>query len=176
MKLVISNIISRIGISGIPYAITLRWMPQRFTDNYSTLYEPMWTNRSLAHSKLNMSIPKTLNVINKIWYPIMIGVHTEDSVTVEFPTCCEWSSLNDVITWIVSMFITWQRSEEALSSLSWRHSWWRHQMETFSALLAICAGHSPVIGEFPAQRPLTRSFDVFFDLCLNKPLSKQWWG
>ena len=31
-------------------------------------------------------------------------------------------------------------------------------------------------GEFPAQRPVTRSFDVFFDLCLNKRLSKQWWG
>ena len=54
--------------------------------------------------------------------------------------------------------------------------WWRHQMETFSALLAICAGNSPVLGEFPAQRPVTRSFDVFFDLRLNKSLSKQWWG
>ena len=31
-------------------------------------------------------------------------------------------------------------------------------------------------GEFPAQRPVTRSFDVFFDLCLNKRLSKQSWG
>ena len=30
-------------------------------------------------------------------------------------------------------------------------SWWRHQMETFSALLAICAGNSPVPGEFPTQ-------------------------
>ena len=40
-------------------------------------------------------------------------------------------------------------------------------METFSALLAICAGNSPVVsGEFPAQRPVTRSFDVFFDLRL----------
>ena len=55
-------------------------------------------------------------------------------------------------------------------------SWWRHQMETFSALLAICAGNSPVPGEFPAQRPVTRSFDVFFDLRLNKRLIKQWWG
>ena len=33
-------------------------------------------------------------------------------------------------------------------------------MDTFSALLAICAGNSPVTGEFPAQRPVTRSFDV----------------
>ena len=39
-------------------------------------------------------------------------------------------------------------------------------METFSALLAICAGNSPVSGEFPAQRPVTRSFDVFFDVCV----------
>ena len=49
-------------------------------------------------------------------------------------------------------------------------------METFSASLAICAGNSPVPGEFPAQRPVTRSFDVFFDLRLNKRLSKQPWG
>ena len=34
-------------------------------------------------------------------------------------------------------------------------------MKTFSALLAICAGNSPVTGEFPAQRPVTRSFDIF---------------
>ena len=46
-------------------------------------------------------------------------------------------------------------------------------METYSALLAICAGNSPFNGEFPAQRPVTRSFDVFFDLRLNERLSKQ---
>ena len=51
-------------------------------------------------------------------------------------------------------------------------SWWRHQMETFSALRAICAGYSLVSREFPAQRPVTRSFYVFFDLRLNKRLKK----
>ena len=55
-------------------------------------------------------------------------------------------------------------------------TWWRHQMETFPALLVICAGNSLVPGEFPTQRPVTRSFDIFFDLCLNKRLSKQSWG
>ena len=55
-------------------------------------------------------------------------------------------------------------------------SWWRHQINTFSALLAICAGNSSVPGEFPTQRPVTRSFDVFFDLRLNKRLSKQPWA
>ena len=49
-------------------------------------------------------------------------------------------------------------------------------METFSALLAICAGNSLVTGEFPAQSPVMRSFDVFFDLHLNKRLNKQSWG
>ena len=63
-------------------------------------------------------------------------------------------------------------------TVTFRHvwAWWRHQMETFSALLAICAGNSPVPGEFPTQRPVTRSFDVFFDLRLNKWFSKQSWG
>ena len=56
------------------------------------------------------------------------------------------------------------------------NTWGRHQMETFSVLLAICAGNSPVPGEFPTQIPVTRSFDVFFDLRLNKWLSKQSWG
>ena len=66
--------------------------------------------------------------------------------------------------------------------LGWRSltgrdvTWWHHQMETFSALLAICAGNSPVTGEFPTQRPVTWSFDVFFDLRLNKRLSKQSWS
>ena len=57
---------------------------------------------------------------------------------------------------------------------AWSGSRWRHQMETFSVLQALCVGNSPVTGEFPSQRSVTRSFDTFFDLCLNKRLSKQW--
>ena len=45
-------------------------------------------------------------------------------------------------------------------------------METVSELLSICAGNSPVSGDFPAQRPVTRSFDIIFNLRLNKQLSK----
>ena len=62
------------------------------------------------------------------------------------------------------------------SNISYLVTWWCHQMETFFALLAICTGNSPITGEFPAQRPGARSFDVFFDLHLNKLFSKQWWG
>ena len=49
-------------------------------------------------------------------------------------------------------------------------------METFSALLAICAGNSPVTDEFPSQRPVTRGFDVSLICALNKWSSKQSWG
>ena len=38
-----------------------------------------------------------------------------------------------------------------------QYTWWHHQMETSSALLAICGGNSPVTGEFPTQRPVTQS-------------------
>ena len=46
--------------------------------------------------------------------------------------------------------------------------WWCNEIETFSVLLAPCEGKSPVTGEFPSQRPVTRSFGVFFVLRL-------WW-
>ena len=68
--------------------------------------------------------------------------------------------------------VVWWRNHDCIAVIAW----WRHQMETFSALLAICAGNSPVHGEFPAQRPVTRNFDVYFDMHPNNRLSKQSWG
>ena len=58
------------------------------------------------------------------------------------------------------------------------HNMMTTSIGNISALLALCAGNSPVTGEFPSQRPVRRSFDVFFDLRLNQRLSKQtqgWW-
>ena len=56
----------------------------------------------------------------------------------------------------------------SMRSTVWKSNiWWRHQMEIFSALLAFCAVNSQVTGEFPAQRPVTRSFEVFFYLRLT---------
>ena len=75
---------------------------------------------------------------------------------------------------------TWNEKltiHQILNLASW-HWYDRHQTETLSALLAVCAGNSQVTGEFPSQRPVTRSFYVFFDLRLNKWLSTQlrrWW-
>ena len=73
-------------------------------------------------------------------------------------------------------FLEWIKDDKCLPTNIW--TWWRYQMETFSTLLALCAGNSPVSGEFPAQRPVTQTFDVFFDLRLIKRLSKHslgWW-
>ena len=88
--------------------------------------------------------------------------------------------------WLFENGIEWNECLHNISILmkayrsinKWCFTWGRHHMETFSALLAICAGNSPVPCGFPAQRLVTRSFDAFFDLRLNKRLSKQsrgWW-
>ena len=109
---------------------------------------------------------------SKHWLPIRYHIHIWH---VSPQLSCQYErDLTYTYTYSKSNFhITWNWTNR-----SWVTPilWWRHQIETFSALLAICAGNSPVPGEFPAQRPVTRSFDVFFDLRLNKRLSKQWWG
>ena len=58
-----------------------------------------------------------------------------------------------------------------------QESWWRHLMETISALLALCAGIWSVTGEFPSQGPVTRNFDILFDQRLNERLCdlEVWW-
>ena len=84
----------------------------------------------------------------------------------------ELISTNDIDMWTLAIFILYNCPPNSHQAVPW----WRHQMETFFALLALCAGNSPVSGEFPAQRPVTRSFDVSFDLRLDKRLSKQSWG
>ena len=86
--------------------------------------------------------------------------------------------------WVVEWNWNWKERNwpwnwiEKMQILPPGESLWHHQMKIFSALLALCAGISPVPGDFPSQRPVTRSFDVFFDLRPNKRLSKLsrgWW-
>ena len=89
----------------------------------------------------------------------------------------KWSlNPNFALSHSFSTGFNWQNIEVLFQVITWLQTWWRHQMETFSALLAVCARNSPVPGEFPAQRPVALSFDVFFDLSLNKRLSKHLWG
>ena len=74
-------------------------------------------------------------------------------------------------------YLSWEEPASNRETNSCRlliYTWWRHQ--TFSASLALYAGNSPVTGEYPTRRPVTRSFDVFFDLRLIKRSGKQSWG
>ena len=59
-----------------------------------------------------------------------------------------------------------QATENLLTTVTC--TWWSHQMEIFSALLALCVGNSLVTEEFPSHRRVTRSFDIFFDLRRNE--------
>ena len=89
----------------------------------------------------------------------------------DFPCTGVCMDIDDITCSVVVICFLWTTilSDELCA-------WWRHQMEIISAFLAIFARNSPVAGEFPAQRPVTRSFDVIFDQHLNKMLSKQSWG
>ena len=119
----------------------------------------------------------------------LLKVHTSDLATTIWGTRCfpqfykglcqlinnpiyyikQWSYVNRFREAFIFM-LNWRSDNHIffLSASEATSTWWRHQMETFSALLAIC--------EFPTQRPVTRNFDVYFDLRPNNRLSKQSWG
>ena len=70
---------------------------------------------------------------------------------------------------------TQQLFQQAILTGPQRHrhghlSWWRHQMETFSAFLALCERNPWVNGGFPSQKPVTRNFDV----CLTCVWTNGW--
>ena len=90
---------------------------------------------------------------------------------------CQISKLYKDINW--QYFAQWIKTPVP-TKFVFREAWWRHQMEIFSALLALCAGNSPRYWPFvqwiTRTKAVTRSFDAFFDLRLNKRLRKQSWG
>ena len=96
--------------------------------------------------------PKSLNIVMLCihlfamrWY---INRHIPQNMYNEIP------SVKNIIGWIV-------------------FAWWRHQLETFSASLALCERNPPVAGGFSSNRPVTRSFDIFFGVRLDRRLRKQ---
>ena len=136
-------------------------------------------------------------IMNKVWW------HLSEDIIMRYDNT---NQQNKIVNWISKIALRSQRGQwvihcsqmmyivhyiwdvegvimtvtgipqDTMVAIILNSAWWRHQMETFSALLAICAGNSPVPGEFHTQRPVTRSFDVYFDLRLNKRLSKQSWS
>ena len=110
-----------------------------------------------------------------LWKASLFTSIKSNFVCIKVVVVVNWKPIYFVMfifqTWLLCRVTHWNGNDKIIT-------WWRHQMETFSALLAICVGNSPVTGEFPAQRPVTWSFDAFLDLRLNKRLNKQsrgWW-
>ena len=110
---------------------------------------------------------------NMLDFLITNTIHTHGSSRGRYMLCSFWVQVRSV-EWLNHCSSVCNKA--VYRTLLKGHTWWRHHMETFSASLPICAGNSPVTGEFPAQRPVTRRIDVFFDLRLNKQFSKQSWG
>ena len=76
-----------------------------------------------------------------------------------------------LVSW--SSFLVWNHW-----AMFMNHEWIMMTLSNgiFSALLAFFVGHTPVTGEFPSQRPVTRNFDIFFDLRPNNWFRKEPWG
>ena len=144
--------------------------------------EPLGINFSEFLIKIHFSYNKMIEMLFPNWRPFCLCLNV--FILIPLPTCHHWQSWHYDKSWFsVDMDLIQDvsvtkvaRPSTLVTNVDMFSPWWRHQMETFSALLAICAGNSPVPGEFPAQRPVTRSFDVSFDLRQNKRLSKQSWG
>ena len=106
---------------------------------------------------------------------IILSIYLSHRIHLVWNQFLQLSSKEEIYYLDIPLYVI-TTSRERYDSDMQQISWWRHEMEPFSALLAIYAGHSSASGEFPAQRPVTWSFDVFFDMCLHKRLRKQSWG
>ena len=176
--------------------LALRWMSLDLTDDKSTLDQVMAWCRHSFNSPVSSSY-----VCNRYWSSVDLNMsrwikkpdHQHDFIWLERQLMTTRSVHNFshvATTELLEMgkrmthnivkstkYHLWSMNPyRRVLLVDWHRTWWRHRMETFSALLVLCTGNSPVTGEFPAKRPVTRCFVVSFDLRLNKRLSKQSWG
>ena len=89
------------------------------------------------------SLPMSVVMIERIYILCLIIIIKLEVWTI---THCIGLGHETMVSAVCLSIFLWKRFPH--------YSWWRHQMETFSALLTLCAGNSPVTGEFPSQRPL----------------------
>ena len=124
----------------------------------------MTSSSACQSSVLTTSLLKISLDLTYLWMKIAgIILNAINRCLIEIALLCYFCAFHNALKFPWQVLTTYEQGR----------TWWRHQMGTFSALLALCVGNSLVTGEFPSQRPVTRSFDVFFDLRLNKQLSKQ---
>ena len=142
--------------------------------NYSTVIKmcdscPFIISEELKFYDLSKKCTPIFSLV-QYWY---IYIKVKDWLLgFETVSCCKFMA-----AWVILYSLIWYHTRfcgnmettmnSEVSVWSAIYSWWRHQMETFYASLALCVENSPVTGEFPSQRPVTRSFDGLFDLRLE---------
>ena len=151
-----NGVMSRpVGLTDLPVRLTVDW-------RYDWSQNDVWSNCTLSFTYLSDTNPlKVYVLIEKLVFNKTNRFWRENNWNY-FPHSTSIKRLTCYLSCYWSIYLG--------------QPWWCHRMETFLALLAICAGNSPVSGEFPAQWPVTRSFDIFVDLRLNKRWTKQSWG
>ena len=138
-----------------------------YIHNIRTFLQQLQISNDRNKQSIKAEMQNWVNIIKSLFYMYM---HT-----YYYCTYCAWGlecmHMENKHDWEIDVHTLWDSRFGTTQQAT--YTWWCHQMETFSAILALCEGDSQVNGEFPSQRPVTRSFDVFFDLRLNKQLSKQ---
>ena len=154
----------------ITIKIALKFVPKGPIYNISTLVqimawrrpgdkplsEPMWLGYRRIYASLGLNECNS-DLYSTVLYHVYAG------------TCCmvRVITVSDCALLVHSSFNQIARFSVIYYKRGWKSPWWHHQMETLSALLALCERNSSITGEFPQQRLVTRSFDVFFDLRLE---------
>ena len=139
----------------------------------------MYNNNSLWAPKCNIIYLYSLLQTNILYYR---KIHSQD---FERRCCCiiRWFKMYHWTEYLIIITGIWYREEhgaklvvDLVPAVVLRDDMMTSSNGTKSASLALCAGNYQVIGEFSVQKSVTRSFDIIFDLRLNKCLSKQSWG
>ena len=77
-----------------------------------------------------------------------------------------WLGLGIFVAIIIARGVLTKYISRIIAKYVLHHTaWWRRQMETVYALLAICAGNSPVTGEFPKHKDQWRGALMFSLIC-----------
>ena len=130
-----------------------------------------WNQRNQSSNQVCL-----LNPINSLWPRDVICIQRSGQISDLFNTSSKFIFYPGYKNWLNQI---WPRGKNGQVSFpGFKKVGWVILLHRHVAIYddVIKWTHCPVPGEFPAQRPVTRSFNVFFDLRLNKRLSKQSWG